>query len=286
MKQLKITKSITNRQSDSLDKYLNEISKENLLEIDEEVELASRIKSGDKDALNRLVKANLRFVVSVAKQYQNFGLSLADLINEGNFGLLKAALRFDETKGFKFISYAVWWIRQSILQAIAENSRLVRLPQHQVGSINRIRRAFQNLEQEFEREPTAAELAEVLQIPKDKVQTSIRASLEKVSIDAPIGSTEDLNLSDILAYDDETAVEKKFASEALKREIDNALSKLSRRESQVLKMFFGVGTKAKSLKEISMIINLSPERVRQIKDRAIVRLRHTESCHTLRMYLS
>jgi len=286
MRQLKITKSITNRESASLDKYLQEIGKEDLITADMEVILAQRIKAGDQAALEKLTKANLRFVVSVAKQYQNQGLSLPDLINEGNLGLIKAAQRFDETRGFKFISYAVWWIRQSILQALAEQSRIVRLPLNQVGSLNKINKAFSKLEQEFEREPSAEELSEVLEIPEEKIADTMRVSGRHVSMDAPFVQGEDNSLLDVLVNHDSPRADSALMNESLQKEIERSLSTLTERERDVVKLFFGIGMNhGLTLEEIGAKFDLTRERVRQIKEKAIRRLRHTSRSKLLKAYL-
>lgn len=286
MRQLKITKSITNRESASLDKYLQEIGKEDLITADMEVTLAQRIKQGDQAALEKLTKANLRFVVSVAKQYQNQGLTLPDLINEGNLGLIKAAQRFDETRGFKFISYAVWWIRQSILQALAEQSRIVRLPLNQVGSLNKINKAFSKLEQEYEREPSAEELSEVLEIPEEKISDTMRVSGRHVSMDAPFVQGEDNSLLDVLVNHDSPRADSTLMNESLQREIERSLSTLTERERDVVKLFFGIGMNhGLTLEEIGAQFDLTRERVRQIKEKAIRRLRHTSRSKLLKAYL-
>jgi len=285
MRQLKITKSITNRESASLDKYLQEIGKENLITVEEEVELAQRIKKGDQKALEKLTRANLRFVVSVAKQYQNQGLSLPDLINEGNLGLIKAAEKFDETRGFKFISYAVWWIRQSILQALAEQSRIVRLPLNQVGSLNKINKAFSKFEQENERKPSPEELADVLELPADKVADTLRVSGRHISVDAPFVDGEDNSLLDVLINDDSPVADRSLLNESLTREIDRALATLTERESDIIKLFFGIGIQEMTLEEIGEKFGLTRERVRQIKEKAIRRLRHTSRSKLLKTYL-
>ena len=286
MRQLKITKSITNRESASLDKYLQEIGKEDLITADMEVTLAQKIKQGDQAALEKLTKANLRFVVSVAKQYQNQGLSLPDLINEGNLGLIKAAQRFDETRGFKFISYAVWWIRQSILQALAEQSRIVRLPLNQVGSLNKINKAFSKLEQEFEREPSAEELSEVLEIPEEKISDTMRVSGRHVSMDAPFVQGEDNSLLDVLVNHDSPRADSTLMNESLQKEIERSLSTLTERERDVVKLFFGIGMNhGLTLEEIGAKFDLTRERVRQIKEKAIRRLRHTSRSKLLKAYL-
>ncbi len=286
MRQLKITKSITNRESQSLDKYLQEIGREELITAEEEVVLAKKIRDGDQAALEKLTKSNLRFVVSVAKQYQNQGLSLPDLINEGNLGLIKAATRFDETRGFKFISYAVWWIRQSILQALAEQSRIVRLPLNQVGSLNKINKAFSKLEQEFERPPTAEELAKLLEIPEDKVADTMRVSGRHVSMDAPFQVGEDNNLLDVLVNPDAPKTDSHLMTESLQKEIERSLSTLTERESDVVRLFFGIGIPhGLTLEEIGAKFDLTRERVRQIKEKAIRRLRHTSRSKHLKAYL-
>ncbi len=287
MRQLKITKSITNRESQSLEKYLQEIGKVDLLTPEEEVELAKKIKQGDQIALEKLTKANLRFVVSVAKQYQNQGLSLSDLINEGNLGLIKAAQRFDETRGFKFISYAVWWIRQSILQALAEQSRIVRLPLNKVGSLNKINKAFSELEQEYEREPSSEELAEMLEIPTEEVETTLGVAARHVSMDAPFVEGEDNSLLDVLENshtpDTDQALEYK---ESLSREINRSLSTLTDRQCDVIKLYFGIGVEhPMSLEDIGEKFGLTRERVRQIKDKAINKLRNTSRSKLLKNYL-
>jgi len=285
MRQLKITKSITNRESASLDKYLQEIGKEELITVEEEVELAQRIKKGDRLALEMLTRANLRFVVSVAKQYQNQGLSLPDLINEGNLGLIKAAEKFDETRGFKFISYAVWWIRQSILQALAEQSRIVRLPLNQVGSLNKLNKAFNKFEQENERTPTPEELAETLELPKEKIADTMRVSGRHVSVDAPFVEGEDNSLLDVLVNNDSPKADTTLISESLNREIERALSTLTERERDIIKLFFGIGVQEMTLEEIGERFGLTRERVRQIKEKAIRRLRHTSRSKLLKDYL-
>ncbi len=286
MRQLKITKSITNRESQSLDKYLQEIGKEELINAEEEVRLAVRIREGDQVALDRLTKSNLRFVVSVAKQYQNQGLSLPDLINEGNLGLIKAAKRFDETRGFKFISYAVWWIRQSILQALAEQSRIVRLPLNQVGSLNKISKAYSKLEQQFEREPSSEELSILLELPIDKIIDTLRISGKHVSMDAPFVNGEDNSLMDVLENHDSPRADTLLISESLQKEIERSLSTLTERERDVVKLFFGLGMNTGfSLEEIGDKFDLTRERVRQIKEKAIRRLRHTSRSKLLRSYL-
>jgi RNA polymerase primary sigma factor len=285
MRQLKITKSITNRESASLDKYLQEIGKEELITVEEEVELAQRIKKGDQEALEKLTRANLRFVVSVAKQYQNQGLSLPDLINEGNLGLIKAAEKFDETRGFKFISYAVWWIRQSILQALAEQSRIVRLPLNQVGSLNKINKAFSKFEQEHERKPSAEELADTLDLPADKVADTLRVSGRHVSVDAPFVDGEDNSLLDVLVNSDSPNADRSLIQESLAKEINRALTTLTERESDIVRLFFGIGCQEMTLEEIGERFGLTRERVRQIKEKAIRRLRHTSRSKLLKTYL-
>ena len=285
MRQLKILKSITNRESASLDKYLQEIGHEELLTTDEEVELAQRIRKGDKRALERLTKANLRFVVSVAKQYQNQGLSLPDLINEGNVGLIKAAEKFDETRGFKFISYAVWWIRQSILQAIAEQSRLVRLPLNQVGSVNKIARELNKFEQEHERKPSVDEIAERVDLPEDKIADAMKANSRHVSMDAPIADGEDSSMIDFLAGDSSNT-DRELAIESLKAEVSRILKLLTDKEQKVLRAFFGIdGSPEMTLDEIGEKYNLTRERVRQIKEKALSRLRHNTKNKLLKSYL-
>lgn len=286
MRQLKISKQITNRESQSLDKYLQEIGKVDLLTPDEEVELAKRIREGDQHALEKLTKANLRFVVSVAKQYQNQGLSLGDLINEGNLGLIKAAQRFDETRGFKFISYAVWWIRQSILQALAEQSRIVRLPLNRVGSLNKISKTFSELEQKFEREPSPEELAEVLEISTNEVVDTFKISGRHVSMDAPFVQGEDNNLYDVLQNESEDKPDQELMNDSLRKEVMRALNTLTKREADVIALYFGLnGEHAMTLEEIGEKFNLTRERVRQIKEKAIRRLRHTSRSKALKPYL-
>jgi len=286
MRQLKITKSITNRESASLDKYLQEIGREELITAEEEVQLAKKIRDGDQRSLEKLTRANLRFVVSVAKQYQNQGLSLPDLINEGNLGLIKAARRFDETRGFKFISYAVWWIRQSILQALAEQSRIVRLPLNQVGSLNKINKAYSKLEQEFEREPTPEELANLLDLPQDKITDTMKVSGRHVSMDAPLASGEESTLMDVIANGDSPRADAALINESLSREIDRALSTLTERERDVVKLFFGIGINhGLTLEEIGAKFDLTRERVRQIKEKAVRRLRHSSRSKLLQQYL-
>jgi RNA polymerase primary sigma factor len=285
MRQLKITQSITNRESQSLDKYLHEIGKVDLITAEEEVILAQKIREGDQAALERLTKTNLRFVVSVAKQYQNQGLTLGDLINEGNLGLIKAAKRFDETKGFKFISYAVWWIRQSILQAIAEQSRIVRLPLNQVGSLSKISKAFSKLEQEFEREPSPEELADILETTVDKISDTLSNSGRHVSMDAPFVQGEENTLLDVLE-NHEPNTDSNLINESLSEEIKRSLSTLTEREREIVVLFFGLGASSPlSLEEIGEKFNLTRERVRQIKDKALQRLRHTSRSKILKSYL-
>jgi len=285
MRQLKISKSITNRESASLEKYLQEIGHQDLLTVDEEVELAQQIRKGDRKALERLTKANLRFVVSVAKQYQNKGLSLPDLINEGNLGLIKAAEKFDETRGFKFISYAVWWIRQSILQAIAEQSRIVRLPLNQVGSVNRIARELNKFEQENERRPSVEEMADRIDLPEEKIADAMKMNTHHVSMDAPFAEGDDNSLLDILPNNDSPATDNELDRESLRAEISRALDILNDREKKVIKAFFGIGTSEMTLEEIGDKYNLTRERVRQIKEKAIRRLRHNTKSKTLKSYL-
>ncbi len=284
MRQLKITKSITNRESASLDKYLQEIGRKDLITVDEEVELAQKIKQGDQAALDKLVSANLRFVVSVAKQYQNQGLSLPDLIDEGNLGLIKAAQKFDETRGFKFISYAVWWIRQSILQALAEQSRIVRLPLNQVGSLNKIGKALQRFEQENERRPSPAELAEQLDVPVEKIADTMKVSGRHVSVDAPFVDGEDNSLLDVLPNEDSPMADSSLTQESLSKEVNRALEQLNPRERDILKMFFGIGCQEMTLEEIGAKFDLTRERVRQIKEKAIRRLKGQKS-KLLKSYL-
>ncbi len=285
MRQLKITKAITNRESASLDKYLQEIGREELITVEEEVELAQRIHKGDQEALEKLTKANLRFVVSVAKQYQNQGLTLPDLINEGNLGLIKAAEKFDETRGFKFISYAVWWIRQSILQALAEQSRIVRLPLNQVGSLNKINKASAKFEQENERTPSPEELARALDLPKEKVQDTLRVSGRHISVDAPFAEGEDNSLLDVLINSDSPNADNSLINESLSVEIDRALSTLTDRERDIVKYFFGIGSAEMTLEEIGDEFGLTRERVRQIKEKAIRRLRNGTRSKLLKTYL-
>ena len=285
MRQLKITKSITNRESASLDKYLQEIGKEELISVEEEVELAQRIKKGDQAALEKLTRANLRFVVSVAKQYQNQGLSLPDLINEGNLGLIKAAEKFDETRGFKFISYAVWWIRQSILQALAEQSRIVRLPLNQVGSLNKINKAYSKFAQEHERRPSPEELADQLELPAEKVADTLRVSGRHVSVDAPFVDGEDNSLLDVLINNDSPNADRVLIDESLSREIERSLATLTEREADIIRMFFGIASTEMTLEEIGEHFGLTRERVRQIKEKAIRRLRHTSRSKLLKTYL-
>ena len=285
MRQLKITKSITNRESASLDKYLQEIGKEELISVEEEVELAQRIKKGDQEALEKLTKANLRFVVSVAKQYQNQGLSLPDLINEGNLGLIKAAEKFDETRGFKFISYAVWWIRQSILQALAEQSRIVRLPLNQVGSLNKINKAFARFEQEHERTPSAEELANELELPKEKVTDTLRVAGRHISVDAPFADGEDNSLLDVLVNTDSPNADRGLINESLATEVERALEILTEREGDIIRYFFGIGCSEMTLEEIGEKFDLTRERVRQIKEKAIRKLRQSSRSSVLKSYL-
>ena len=285
MRQLKITMSITNRDSASLDKYLQEIGREELVSPEEEVELAQRIRKGDQEALEKLTRANLRFVVSVAKQYQNQGLSLPDLINEGNLGLIKAAEKFDETRGFKFISYAVWWIRQSILQALAEQSRIVRLPLNQVGSLNKINKALGKFEQENERQPSTEELADMIDIPKDKIADTLRVSGRHVSVDAPFVEGEDNSLLDVLPNDDSPSADRGLTNESLGTEIERALQILTVREREIIKSFFGIGCQEMTLEEIGERLDLTRERVRQIKEKAIRKLKKPSASKLLKSYL-
>ncbi len=287
MRQLKITKSITNRESQSLDKYLQEIGREELITAEMEVELAQRIKNGDQLALEKLTKANLRFVVSVAKQYQNQGLTLPDLINEGNLGLIKAAQRFDETRGFKFISYAVWWIRQSILQALAEQSRIVRLPLNKIGSINKINRAFSDLEQKYGRPPTPEEIAESLDITIEEVKQSIKNNGRHLSMDAPLKDSEDSNnMYEVMSSDSSPKPDKQLMNESLRREIERSLSTLTPREADVIRLYFGLsGKHPMTLEEIGEKFDLTRERVRQIKEKSIRRLKHTSRSKLLKSYL-
>jgi RNA polymerase primary sigma factor len=288
MRQLKISKQVTNRETASLDKYLQEIGKVDLITADEEVELARKIRTGDQAALEKLTKANLRFVVSVSKQYQNQGLSLPDLINEGNLGLIKAAQRFDETRGFKFISYAVWWIRQSILQALAEQSRIVRLPLNKIGSINKINKTFSKLEQEFEREPSAAEIAVMLEISESDVKESMKNTGRHVSMDAPLTTGDDNagSMYDVMESDDAPNPENGLLHESLRREIERALHTLTSREADVVRLYFGLnGEHAMTLEEIGEKFDLTRERVRQIKEKAIRRLKHTSRSKILKTYL-
>ena len=285
MRQLKITKSITNRESASLERYLQEIGKEEMISVEEEVELAQRIRKGDKKALERLTRANLRFVVSVAKQYQNQGLSLADLINEGNFGLMKAAEKFDETRGFKFISYAVWWIRQSILQAIAEQSRIVRLPLNQIGSVSKINRELNRFEQENERRPSVEEIAERTDLPQDKIDEAMSSNTHSVSVDAPFADDEDSSLLDVLVNDNSPMADRQLVMDSLKSEIDQALKVLNERERQIVEAFFGINQPDMTLEEIGSRFGLTRERVRQIKEKAIRKLRENTKNKILKTYL-
>ena len=282
MRQLKITKSITNRESEALDKYLQEIGKEDMISVEEEVELAQRIRKGDRKALERLTRANLRFVVSVAKQYQNQGLSLPDLINEGNVGLIKAAEKFDETRGFKFISYAVWWIRQSILQAIAEQSRIVRLPLNQVGSVNKINKILNKFEQEHERRPSVEEISESLDLPEEKIDEAMNANSRHVSVDAPFVDGDDNSLLDVLVNDDAPMADRALLVESLKAEINKALQVLNDRERGVIEAFYGINQPELTLEEIGTKFGLTRERVRQIKEKAIRRLRTTTNNEALK----
>jgi RNA polymerase primary sigma factor len=286
MRQLKITKSITNRETASLDKYLQDIGKEELITAEEEVELAKRIKAGDHLALEKLTKANLRFVVSVAKQYQNQGLSLPDLINEGNLGLIKAAKRFDETRGFKFISYAVWWIRQSILQALAEQSRLVRLPLNQVGSLNKIKKATSRLEQRFERAPSVDEIAELMELPEYKIDKAMKITTRYVSVDAPLSQEEDTKFLDVFISDDVPKTDSDLMRESLNKEIQRSLATLTDKERDVINLYYGIGmAHGLTLEEIGAKFDLTRERVRQIKEKAIRRLKHTSRSKLLKAYL-
>jgi RNA polymerase primary sigma factor len=286
MRQLKIIKQVTNRETPSLDKYLHEIGKEELINAEEEVQLARQIRKGDQIALNKLIRANLRFVVSVSKQYQNQGLGLPDLINEGNLGLIKAAQRFDETRGFKFISYAVWWIRQSILQALAEQARIVRLPLNKIGSINKINRTFANLEQKYEREPSVQELAQALEMAPEEVKESLKSSGRHISMDAPIAQDDEGNLYDVLLSPDSPPPDKGLLTDSLRKEIERALSTLTYREANVVRLYFGLNGKyALTLEEIGEEFNLTRERVRQIKEKAIKRLKNATRCKNLKAYL-
>jgi RNA polymerase primary sigma factor len=286
MRQLKIIKQVTNRETVSLDKYLHEIGKVDLLTTEEEVNLARRLKEGDKEALDQLVKANLRFVVSVSKQYQNQGLSLPDLINEGNLGLIKAAQRFDETRGFKFISYAVWWIRQAILQALAEQARIVKLPLNKIGSINKVNRAFIDLEQKFEREPTVEELSEVLAIAPNDVKDALKSSNRHISMDAPISHDEDSNMYDVLLSSETPSPDKGLLNDSLRKEIERALDTLTVREAAIIRLYFGLnGKHPHTLEEIGEELELTRERVRQIKEKAIKRLKQATRCKVLKSYM-
>lgn len=286
MRQLKISKQITNRESQSLDKYLQEIGKVDLITAEQEVELAKRIKAGDQIALEKLTKANLRFVVSVAKQYQNNGLTLGDLINEGNVGLIKAATRFDETRGFKFISYAVWWIRQSIMQALAEQSRIVRLPLNRVGSLNKISRTFSELEQKFQREPSPEEIADILDITVDEVRDNLSVGGRQVSVDAPFANGEESSLLDVLENTSEDTPDSSLIEDSLRKEVQRALATLTQREAEVISYYFGLnGEQALTLEEIGEKFNLTRERVRQIKEKATRRLRHSSRSKSLKAYL-
>lgn len=286
MRQLKIIKSITNRETASLDKYLQDIGKEELINAEEEVLLAQRIRQGDQQALDKLCKANLRFVVSVAKQYQNQGLSLPDLINEGNLGLIKAAQRFDETRGFKFISYAVWWIRQSILQALAEQSRIVRLPLNQVGSLNKIKKESSRLEQKYERMPSSDEIADSLEIPEYKIDAALKISTRYISMDAPLSEDEDMKFIDIFVDEDTPVTDAGLMRESLAREIQRSLSTLTDKERDVVNLYYGIGMNhGLTLEEIGAKFDLTRERVRQIKEKAIRRLKHTSRSKLLKSYL-
>jgi len=286
MRQLKIIKQVTNREALSVDKYLHEISKEDLLTADQEVELARRIRKQDEQALEKLIRSNLRFVVSVAKQYQNQGLSLPDLINEGNLGLIKAARRFDETRGFKFISYAVWWIRQSILQALAEQARIVRLPLNKIGSINKINRALAELEQRHEREPSIQEIAKTLELAPEEIKETMKHSNKPLSMDAPLNEEEEDSMYDILESDENPSPDENLINESLNREIERALSSLTEREAKIIRLYYGLGNKHPfTLEEIGEKISLTRERVRQIKEKAIKRLKHTTRNKILKSYL-
>lgn len=287
MRQLKITKQVTNRESPSLDKYLHEIGKVQLISAEEEVALAKKIKQGDEKALEQLINANLRFVVSVAKQYQNQGLSLPDLINEGNLGLIKAAQRFDETRGFKFISYAVWWIRQSILQALAEQARIVRLPLNKIGSVNKVNNTFSLLEQEYQREPTSEEIAEVLDMAPKDVKEALKVSNRHVSMDAPLKPDEENTLYDVLLSSDNASPDSQLLNDSLRKEIERSLSTLSPREADIIRLYYGLGGEPPySLEEIGKLFNLTRERVRQIKEKAIKRLKHTYRSRILRNFIN
>ncbi len=286
MRQLKIIKQVTNRETPALDKYLHEIGKVDLINAEEEVELARRIKNGDEKAMDQLIKANLRFVVSVSKQYQNQGLSLPDLINEGNLGLIKAAQRFDETRGFKFISYAVWWIRQSILQALAEQARIVRLPLNKIGSINKINKAFAELEQKFEREPSIQEIAEAVEMAPNDVKEALKSAGRHVSMDAPLAQDEETTLYDIILSKDSPSPDKGLLTDSLRKEIERVLSTLTYREASILRLYFGLnGKHPYTLEEIGEEFNLTRERVRQIKEKAIKRLKNATRCKLLKAYL-
>jgi RNA polymerase primary sigma factor len=286
MRQLKIIKQVTNREALSVDKYLHEISKEDLLTAEQEVELARKIKKGDEQALEKLIRSNLRFVVSVAKQYQNQGLSLPDLINEGNLGLIKAARRFDETRGFKFISYAVWWIRQSILQALAEQARIVRLPLNKIGSINKINRALAELEQKHEREPSIQEIAKTLELAPEEIKEALRNSNKPLSMDAPLNEEEQDDMYDLIESNENPPPDESLMNESLYREIERALSSLTEREAKIIRLYYGLGNKHPfTLEEIGEKINLTRERVRQIKEKAIKRLKHTTRNKILKSYL-
>ncbi|MDY0255123.1 MAG: RNA polymerase sigma factor RpoD/SigA [Tenuifilaceae bacterium] len=286
MRQLKIIRQVTNRETVSLDKYLHEIGKVELLSTEEEVNLARRLKEGDKAALDQLVKANLRFVVSVSKQYQNQGLSLPDLINEGNLGLIKAAKRFDETRGFKFISYAVWWIRQAILQALAEQARIVKLPLNKIGSINKVNRAFTELEQKFEREPSIDELSEVLELAPNDIKEALKSSNRHISMDAPISQDEESTLYDVLLSNESPSPDRGLLNDSLRKEIERALATLTPREASIIRLYFGLnGKHPHTLEEIGEELDLTRERVRQIKEKAIKRLKQTTRSKVLKSYL-
>ena len=285
MRQLKITNGITKRDTESFNKYLQEIGREEMISVEEEVELAKRIKQGDRKALDRLVKANLRFVVSVAKQYQNQGMSLQDLINEGNIGLIKAAEKFDETRGFKFISYAVWWIRQSILQAIAEQSRVVRLPLNQVGNVNKINRALNQFEQENERRPSVDEIADKVDLPQDKIEDALKVNTHQISVDAPLSDSDNSSLIDYMHNDSEPATDEELLKESLREEIANALSALNEREQNVVKAFYGIDQPERTMEEIGKMYGLTRERVRQIREKVIRKLKQNTKSRALKTYL-
>lgn len=285
MRQLQITQSITNRDSVSFDKYLHEVGKEGLITIEEEVELAQRIKKGDDEALDKLVRANLRFVISVAKQYQNRGLSLLDMINEGNLGLIKAAKKFDETRGFKFISYAVWWIRQAIIQAIAEQSRVIRLPLNKIGDLNKMYRIFEKYEKEYQRKPTNTEVAEIMDFTEKKIAELLQKSSRIVSVDTPFKEGENNSLLDVIEDNESITAERELLRQSLRIEIDRILGTLTERESDVIKMFYGIGQQSMTLEEVGKKLVLSRERVRQIREKALRRIRHTSKSEILKKYL-